>query len=130
MYKFIFYRLYKLAILAENSWSVNIRMPQYVAFFSISILQSFNLLTLYIIFVHGIELINVARLNPILGVIFMSLIYVVNYFLFLKKKKYLNIEKSFDKSSSKNKEVKSFLFWFYILFSFTALYIALETLVK
>lgn len=40
--KYVYYRLYKLAIVAEQQWNVKVQIPQIIAFFTLSIIESIN----------------------------------------------------------------------------------------
>lgn len=115
MYKYFYYKLYKLAKKSEKSWSKEIQMPQYVALFSFSILIYISLLILHI-FLTGFFKIVIVDLSTKFVVTFIILIYIINYLLFVKNKRYLNLEKIIDAESSRLKAFKNTFFWCYIIF--------------
>ena len=117
IYKFIYYRLYKLALKSEKQWGVNNRMPHLVAFFSFVILQLVNLFTAVFILSKGFGLFSLpSPLEPIHGILICCSLYLINYFLILSKKKYFKIEKEFDKSlKDRKKELINLLFWTYLI---------------
>lgn len=51
------------------------------------------------------------------------ILFVPNYFLLYHKKKYLEIEKRFDRESSVSRNIKSIFFWLYVICSFGALFL-------
>ena len=127
MYNYIFYKLYKIAKKTEKQWPQGTRMPVAVAFFSTSILQGFNLLTLLAILSLGLELFKIPSLAPEHAIITMILLYAVNYFLFVRNKKFLQIEERFDKDSKNIKTIKAILFWLYVVLTFVLFFVVLET---
>ena len=127
MYYYIFYRLYKMAQKTEKQWSPNMRTPVAVAFFSIAILQFINLLTLFVILKHGIQLDISIELSKEKVILVGIVILLINYYIFIRNKNFSNIETRFDEDSSKSKNLKKMLFWIYIVLTFVLFFTVLET---
>lgn len=113
MYKSVYYKLYKFAKRTEKSWNSNMRMPELVAFFSISFLIMINLTCIIVILSKYPLFLKDYKLTFIHFILIYLTILLVNYFLFLRKKKYLLIEKSFEKNT-KTKRNSTFFFWLYL----------------
>ena len=118
--------LYKLAKKTEENWSPSMRMPTNIAMSTISILQFINILTIYVLLVHGFNIIKPFVLSKELAVLIALIIYLLNYLYFLRKKRFLKIEMKFDKDSQKMKIVRKIFFWIYIISSFIILIFVLE----
>ncbi len=126
MYKYIFYKLYKIAKKTEKNWTPEMRMPASLAITTISILQFLNLMTLKIFLVHGLKTLKQTFLSKEIVIIIGLFLYIINYFLFMRNKKYLLLEEKFDKESRKLKLIKTILFWIYVLLSFLLLFYMFE----
>ena len=87
---YIFYRLYK------NSSVTNKSIPEWSSIFIISIALSFNVISVLIFFGFDIELIGKKGFQ-LIPIIFIG----INYFVFLYKKRYLNIINQFDQIENK-----------------------------
>jgi hypothetical protein len=115
MFKYIYYKIYKIVKITEKSWSKNLEMPHWVALFILSIFLFLNFIT--ILFCYTDYTGKVVDLNLYL-IVFLGLgVYLLNYLLFIHKQAYIKIEKRFDKDASAIKVVKSIFFWFYIILS-------------
>lgn len=129
--KYIYYKLYKLAIKSEKQWGANIRMPQLVAFFSLSILLSINFLTFIIFLKHGFNFIDLPELTSFHAIVTVIGIYFLNYIFFIRKRNYLKIEEHFDKLFKvKNKFYWDAFFWLYVVMTFPVLILVLEIFVS
>lgn len=129
--KYIYYKFYKLAIKSEKQWGANIRMPQMVAFFSISLLQFFNLLTIFVFLSHGMNLFSIPRLEPMHAILSMSFIFIFNYYVYIKDRRYIKIEKRFDKLfKEKETKLSSIVFWTYVVLTFPLFILTLELFVS
>ena len=111
----------------EKQWSPNMRTPVAVAFFSIAILQFINLLTLFVILKHGIQLDISIELSKEKVILVGIVILLINYYIFIRNKNFSNIETRFDEDSSKSKNLKKMLFWIYIVLTFVLFFTVLET---
>ena len=127
MYNYIYYKLYKMAKRTEKQWPQSMRMPATIAMFSISILQLVNFAMIFVLLVYGIKVLPPSTLVPEQAIFTMVLIYIVNYFLFVRNKKFLQIEERFDKDSKATKRIKSLLVWLYIILTFVLFFVVLET---
>lgn len=129
MYNYIYYKLYKISKKSEVKRNSEKTIPQWVAMFSISMLQLINLMTLYVLLVHGYDLkvMNVSSLSKSHAIFIMCILYYLNYLFFVDKKRYLIIEKKFDKDSSRTKKIRTVLFGIFIALSFALLFLVLET---
>ncbi|WP_417199892.1 hypothetical protein [Bizionia sp.] len=121
MYKYIYYKLYKIAKKSEATWAPNMQMPEIVAFMTISILGIFNLITIFIVLVHGLKVFKIESLSIVHGIITMAIIYLLNYLFFLKNRKYYKIEKYFDAKSANYKNIMTVFFILYIILSIVVL---------
>lgn len=126
MYTYIYYALYKIAKRTEKKRNPSMRMPATIAMITISFLQFINLLTVFVLLVHGVKLFEPFALSKELAIFIGLTLYGINYLLFLKNKKFLKIEEKFDKKSKKLKKVRIILFWAYIILSFVLLFVVLE----
>ena len=117
MYNYIFYRFYKIAKVIESQHHESMRTPVSVAMGLTFLLQGSNLLALFIFLVHYFEMLRPSSLGPEVAVAVFTLFYGLNYFLFVRNKKYLRIEKKFDNESVKLRVIKKSLFWFYVVLS-------------
>lgn len=120
-YYFIYYKLYKISSYTENQWGKALQMPKSVALGIYLILMTQNIATI-LIGLHKLfkfELVFTKESALITTVI----LFVPNYFLLYHKKKYLEIEKRFDRESSVSRNIKSIFFWLYVICSFGALFL-------
>lgn len=98
---YLFYRLYKNAIPTNKS------IPEWSSIFVISITLSFYIICLAIIFDYDIKSIGEKGFK-ILPVILMG----ISYFIFIYKKRYINIIENYDQI--KNKLIYDILVFIYI----------------
>lgn len=116
IYEYIFYKLYKYSLRSERLWGTGHQIPQWLAIFYISVLAFFNLITLFVIINHFLVInITFSRLH---GFIIAIIFYSVNYFLFLKGKRYKKIAEKLDKDTKRSKILKDILFWVYVVMTF------------
>jgi hypothetical protein len=99
---YLFYRLYKNAIPTNKS------IPEWSSIFVISIILSFNIFSIIVLLDYDLKLIGEKSFKTI-PLILIGL----NYFVFLYKKRYLNIIEHFDQA--KNKLIFDILVLLYII---------------
>lgn len=116
LYYFIYYKLFKIASYTEKQWAKGVQMPEWLALCSFVILIILNLVFLLMCLFKIFNFTIV--LTKEMALISSAVIFGVNYFLLIYKKKYVEIEKKFDRESQKDRNIKSFLFWLYLLLSF------------
>ncbi len=117
-YHFVYYKLYSLAIKTEEKWNISMQMPEMVAAVSYSILLLLNI-GFILLFLYNYLKIDI-EVSSLSGVIAMIILYLLQYFIFIYKKKYLYIKKYFDE---KNKKKQTFVFWLYIFISIMSYFI-------
>lgn len=120
VYNFLYYRLYKIAKKTEEKWATSMRMPEWVAVHSIVLLIFFNLMTIFIFFKGVVRALNDFKLEFEHIIMTIAILYIINYFLFLKKRKYLILEKKLDK---KQQTIKNTFIIFYIVISLVLLFV-------
>lgn len=119
----LYYRLYCWAKKAENILTPkNLRMPEYIALFTILILFQFNLWTIDLV----LEYIDIGPFidnskNTGLVVIFIMLGCL--YFLFIRKRKYLLVVEKYKSETKKEKIISTLLTVIYIIFTVVSLII-------
>lgn len=112
--KYLFYKLYRVSKIMDTD-----NIPEWKAFFLLVFLEGINLFVLLKLFdsyVLSIQLKSLVhyKLNII---IFFALVTVTNYFLFLKGKKYLSIEKLFMNESRTKRIIGNIGVILYIIIS-------------
>jgi len=120
-YYYVYYRLYKYSLRTEKQWG-NSSMPEWVSLFTISILLFLNIGSILMILKNNFVEINPSNLLVISVVVF---IFSTNYFMFIRKKNYLVIEKKFEFETKKSRIINTLLVWIYIIFSFLMFYVIL-----
>lgn len=126
MYKYIFYKLYQISKRTEKQWGSGQGIPEWIAIFSISMLQFVNLITLYVILVHGLSFFDNYDLSFSNIIVTGLILYILNYLFFVRDNKYSKIEKYYDKDSNKLKKTKTILFWLYVVVSFVLMFVCFE----
>ena len=99
---YIFYRLYK------NSNVTNKSIPEWSSIFVISIILTFNIFSILVLLDYDLKSIGEKGIK-IIPLILIGL----SYFLFIYKKRYINIIKYFDQTE--NKLIYDFLVLIYII---------------
>lgn len=117
-YHFVYFKLYSLAIKTEEKWNISMQMPEMVAAVSYSILLLLNM-GFILLFLYNFLKIDI-EVSSLSGVIAMIILYLLQYFIFIYKKKYLYIKKYFDE---KNKKKQTVVFWLYIFISIMSYFI-------
>lgn len=115
LYQYLYYRLYSWNI---KTWG-NEDMPQWNALYGVSFMMFLNLgLIALLLQSFGIDIFSRESI-PKKGIIIIALLILfINYFLFIKNKKYLSLKKKFEKENLKKRKVNTFLLWLYIILSF------------
>ena len=127
MYNYIFYRLYKYAKKTEKKWGSSLAMPITLSIYSLIMLQYLNLLTVFALLTHYIKIIPSFTLTKTMAIGTGLIMYIINYLVFIRNKKFLQIEKKFDRDSDNVKVIKTILFWLYVILSFVLFIVVLET---
>lgn len=115
LFKYLYYRLYTWNL---KKWGEN-DLPQWNALFGVSFMMFLNLglLGLLLQFLG----VNIYLRNelPIKKLIIIMLgLFVINYFLFIRKRDYILIIKELKKESIKKRKINTILVWLYVILSF------------
>jgi len=112
-YNYLFYRLYLYAQKSERVLG-QAGMPEWIAFFSISLMVFINLGSLLFLLCF---LFNLQINLPKLALVCIALIvYAFNYFVFIQANKYLHIAASFKDESRRQFILRTIIVWTYIYF--------------
>ena len=97
LYQYLYYRLYSWNI---KTWG-NEDMPQWNALYGVSFMMFLNLgLIALLLQSFGIDIFSRESI-PKKGIIIIALLILfINYFLFIKNKKYLSLKKKFEKENN------------------------------
>ena len=126
MYKYIFYKLYKYSKQTERGSVTGENFIAWIAVVLISMIQSVNLMTLYVVLVHGLNLFSTMDLTVLYPILIMCILYILNYLFFVKNRKFIIIEKHCDNDSNRIKKIKTAFFWIYTIGSFVLMFLALD----
>lgn len=107
-YSYIFYRFYKIALKGEENWSAPLRMPHLVALILVSVFDLWVCVVLSKLTHANLEK------NIVVFYLLIACIFLINYFLFLYKKKYKNIYEIFESEKENVRLIKTIVFWFII----------------
>lgn len=115
MFYFLYYALYKLTLISPSRND----MPEHISNTVLSTILSFNVIAIakYLKLkgnVFGIEFMENRIYYAVTFVIFI----ILGYFLFVRKKKFVEIEKKFDSSPLKLRIIGFVLVTIYVLISF------------
>ncbi len=114
-YQYIFYRIFLFYRKNHDEDESSIS-----AMLFISIIMFLNIITIGGM-LHGFKILPVFFNLPVQGVLFMVGLFVLNYFLFLYKKKYLVFVQAYNQNTSSNKKIQGWLVVSYIVISFALL---------
>lgn len=124
-YKYLFYKLYTYAKKNEQNHGQS-AMPEWIALFSISILLFINLDVIFSLFEYFFKI--EIKLSTLAMILIALVVYLINYFIFIKGKIYIEIVNSFAQESRKQAISRTFLVWFYMISSFLLTYIILPNI--
>lgn len=124
MFSYIYYIFYKIVSLGERNWGETSDIQHWKAMFLISLIQIFNLMTLFSI-VNYYALFNITFEREH-GVITSIIFFCINYLFFIKKKRYKRFIERFDSISKPRKYIFNILGYSYIIFSIVMLFIVLK----
>ena len=120
IYQYLFYRLYKRQRTKFSEFEslifalLTITAIIFVNFFTLEIFLNKMLLTPSII------------TSKSLVIIIMALIFSVNCFVFLMKKRYKNIEQKFQNETKKQKNIGTFIIIAYVVLSFILFFVSVN----
>lgn len=117
MFKYIYYKIYKIAKKSEMNVEPNMRMPATVSLFTMSILHIINLITFIIFLADGLNLFIKTSFTLSEAIFSAVTICTVNYFCFVRNNKSKIIEQHFDKEPKNLTIIKTCFFWIYVLLS-------------
>ncbi|MBC30706.1 MAG: hypothetical protein CMH48_07650 [Muricauda sp.] len=120
MFYYIYYTLYKLTLLSPSKNE----MPEHITNTVLSTILSFNIITIakYLKLkgkTIGFEFME----NRVYYAITFIVLIILGYFIFIRKKKFIQIEKKFDATPLKFRIVGFTLVTIYILFSIISLFL-------
>jgi len=116
MFKYLYYRIYSWN---HKKWGEN-DLPQWNALFGVSFMMFLNICFLCEILQFSGIIIFLQNETPKKEIAFIMLgLFVVNYFLFIHKNKYISITKNFMKESPEKRKSNTIILWLYIALSFT-----------
>jgi len=118
LYKYLFYRLYSWNL---KTWGES-DMPHWNALYGVTFIMFLNIYFIALIidkFVFDILDENISKSKIIAATSFVLLI---NYFIFLHKKKYKIIVQEYNGESQKTRKIKAILLWLFFLLSILVLY--------
>ncbi len=115
LYKYLYYRLYSWNL---KTWGES-DMPQWNALLGVSFMMFLNLSLLGILIQFlGLNIFSKNDLPKKEIIILMLGLFVLNYFLFIQKAKYLTLIKELKKETPKKRRMNTVLLWLYIILSF------------
>lgn len=99
-------------------------MPYITAQSAVSVLIFMNIITLFaaIELTTGFSILKFLGNTKITAIVGFVIIMGINYFLFIKDKKYLQIAKEFEEESKTEQRIKLILCWIYVIFSHVILF--------
>lgn len=112
--KYLFYKLYKVIKIIDTD-----SIPEWTTTFLFTILEVFNLAVLLELFNRYVLVLPIEQLiqNKLSLPIVCIILFVPNYYNFIKDKKYILIEKLFMKESQKKKILGNIMLTVYLLLS-------------
>ena len=115
LYKYLFYRLYSWNL---KTWGVK-DLPQWNALFGVSFMMFINLGLLGLLLqALGINIFMRSEIPKKELIIIMVGLFVLNYFIFIRKSNYLTIAKEFKRETNQNRRTNTYLIWLYVILSF------------
>ena len=128
MIDYIFFKLFKFSLAIEKRNTPEaVRSPHWSAIFTFSILIGFNMLEIAILFRNQLSNINFSKVD---AVIIGLVLYLISYFLFLYKRRYLEILKKYDNISTSETKIKEVCFWIYIIGTLAILFLIIPLIVE
>ena len=108
VYRYIFYRFYKLAKKAEGQWPVKMRMPAFTA----------NLfLVFFSIFISSSLFLKLTPINSLFWLVFLLipiLVFFINYFFIVRTRQHEVDDIEFDNAAERPKRFRSLVFMAFI----------------
>jgi hypothetical protein len=115
LYKYLYYRLYSWNL---KTWGVK-DLPQWNALFGVSFMMFINLGLLGLLLqAIGINIFMRAELPKTELTIIMVGLFILNYFIFIRKSNYLTITKELKRETNQNRKTNTYLIWLYVILSF------------
>lgn len=111
-FEYIYYRIYKWQL----SWFGESWDPEFKAVVGVTSLQFFNTFIILIIIevIFQVKIIFSFDYPKIVGVLYGFILIIINYFLYMRRGKYLEIEKKYRNKSKNKLKNKSRLMWCYV----------------
>ncbi len=125
MFKNIFYRFYSFFKYVENKLTPeDLRVPQYITVFFLMLLFMLNTGSFVLLFEEYLDCKIIT--NKMVIIIFIIFIYIVLYYSFIHKKKYLKIAEEYKKETKTKKVFGVLLSLIYIIFTVAFLVIVIS----
>lgn len=111
-FEYLYYKIYKWQL----SWFGESWDPEFKAVVGIAILQSFTSLIILIIaeIIFKVHIIFAYKYPKLLGAFYYFILMFISYLLYMRKGKYLEIEKKYRNKSKNKLKNKSRLMWCYV----------------
>lgn len=115
LYKYLYYRLYSWNL---KTWGAN-DLPQWNALFGVSFMMFLNLgLVGLLLQAFGMNIFQRDELPKKELIIIMVGLFIINYFLFIRKDNYLTITKELKREAKQKRRINTYLIWLYVILSF------------
>ena len=115
LYKYLYYRLYSWNL---KTWGEN-DLPQWNALFGVSFMMFLNLsLVGLLLQAFGMNIFQRDELPKKELIIIMIGLFIINYFLFIRKDNYLTITKELKREAKQKRKINTYLIWLYVILSF------------
>lgn len=122
--KYLYYRIY--------TWQLNLwgeaDVPEFTGAIGVSILLYVNIFTIIIIFeiISGSRIINSLVYPRLYIAIFLLITFYINYLLFVRKSKYIEIANEFRKEGKALRKKRTIWMWVYIIGTLMTFFISLH----
>jgi hypothetical protein len=115
LYKYLFYRLYSWNL---KTWGES-DLPQWNALFGVSFMMFLNLCLVGLLLqAFGMNIFLRDELPKKELIIIMVGLFILNYFLFIYKSKYLIIANDLKKETNQKRKTNTYVIWLYVIVSF------------
>lgn len=116
LYRYLYYRLYTWNL---KTWGEK-DLPQWNALFGVSFMMFLNLgLVGLLLQAFGLNIFQRDELPKKELVFIMVGLFILNYFLFIRRGNYVTIKKELKKETKQKRKVNTYLIWLYVILSFT-----------
>lgn len=135
IYQYIFYKCFRAAWIGNRNW-LNLRQESYIgsvartAWLAVTLVMNANfvLLSLLISIFKGYYLLDFMANSPFICLVLFFIFLLINYFIFLYKRKYKKILKRFEDESRQSRIIGNILVASYVLILFPGSFILAASL--